>query len=737
MNPSVERPVITAPIDTSRAQALTEEELRALKPHVITLTDGKLDREGTPHPKSVAHYATAEEDLDDIFTTHLPHFIADHLPGPVPIVLYAHGGLVDEESGFAIAKQQIDWWKANGVYPIFFVWKSGLGSALSDAIVRWVTGGPRGIPDDVRNWLVEKAARLLGGESVWLDMKLDAVASSHASGGALMFVKKLGKWMNDPENLDKVQVHAVGHSAGSIFHSHLIPRALEAGVTRFETVSFLAPAVRNDTFRTTLLPVTGQIGKLTIFTMTDEFERQDTCLGVYGKSLLYLISASFEQENGTPILGLQRSLTTDQEVIDFFDGPGGEIVYSPNRASGRSGSTAASHGGFDNDRPTMNSVLALVTDRDDFTPFPTGTPRFDPWIDNAPMPDPGGSRSGSAGQKRALCVGINEYPQSIDRLQGAVPDSALWAATLANAGFTVSTLSDAAATREQLMGSLFQLVTSASKGDILVFQYAGHGTYAPDHNGDEGAENDRHDEALCPVDFRAGQLVLDDDLGQLWDLLPEDVSLTIFFDSCYSGGGNRNADDGTGSIRRGAELKDTDKRRFRIARGVSAPNGKIHALDLLHRSEADSKKGPSKAQPAPTRKREVLFAACNSRQFAWETNGQGDFTRYTAPLLAEHIGRVTNEQFFNTIVSGFDAHRQEPTFSAEPAPSQALLLAFRPSIGAGVASKNPSDVQTGIVSTGSAITFQHDTRDHAIATILRGVADLIDSSPSITETSNN
>lgn len=723
MNPSIDPPVMARPSGDTRA-SLTKDDLQALKPHVITLTDGRLDKEQTQHPTSVANYATVEADLDDIFSVHLPQFINDHKPGPVPMVLYAHGGLVDEEAGFAIAKQQIDWWKENGVYPIFFVWKSGLGSALSDAIVRWVTGGPRGLPDDFKDWLVENAARLLGGESVWLDMKLDAVASSNTSGGAFTFVKKLAKWMNAPDNLDKVQVHAVGHSAGSIFHSHLVPAALDAGITKFETVTFLAPAVRNDTFRAKLLPVAGQIGKLTVFTMTDDYELKDTCLGVYGKSLLYLISASFEGAKNASVLGLQKFLEADHEVRDFLAGPGGEVVYSPNQASGRVASKSESHGGFDNDAATMESLIRRVTDRDDILPFPTSTPRFDSWEENGSISNFDGSRNGSSGQKRALCVGINEYERLADRLHGAVRDTELWASVLRDAGFHVTPLCDAAATREQLMGSLFQLVTNASKGDVLVFQYAGHGTYAPDLNGDEDSKGDHHDEALCPVNFRGGQLILDDDLGQLWDLLPEGVSLTIFFDSCYSGGGNRNFGDGSGSIRRGAELKDTDKRRFRIARGASAPNGKIRTLELLRQSEPDSKPRGGGAPPVPRRKPEVLFAACSSRQFAWESSGQGDFTRFTAPLVAQNIGRATNEQFFKTIVAGFDANRQNPTFTADPRLLRAPLLAST------VSNEREDALGTlvGAQPESSSVDGNRPAvaREQAIAAILRGVADLIE-----------
>ena len=127
-------------------------------------------------------------------------------------MLYAHGGLVNEEDGFTTASLQVEWWKKNGVYPIHFVWKTGLASAIMDAIGRWVTGGRRvvrrhqGRPDRGRG------ARILGGERIWLDMKLDAAASSDTGGGARVFAQKLAAWMK--KNPDSVRSTPSGTARG-------------------------------------------------------------------------------------------------------------------------------------------------------------------------------------------------------------------------------------------------------------------------------------------------------------------------------------------------------------------------------------------------------------------------------------------------------------------------------------------------------------------------------------------
>ena len=224
--------------------------------------------------------------------------------------------------------QQIAWWKANGVYPIHFVWETGLGTALWDALRRWASGGRRGWVDEAKDTFLEVAARLLGGGGIWNDMKVDAAAASVKGGGGYAFVRALGKWMT--EHPGEVEVHAVGHSAGSIFHSHLLPAALEADVPEIASLSLLAPAVRVDTFTKLVLPHarSGKIERLAIFTMDDDAERADTCLRIYNKSLLYLVSASFEPQKATPILGMAKFLTRDVDLADFFTGASAQRATS-------------------------------------------------------------------------------------------------------------------------------------------------------------------------------------------------------------------------------------------------------------------------------------------------------------------------------------------------------------------------------------------------------------------------
>lgn len=56
--------------------------------------------------------------------------------------------------------------------------------------------------------------------------------------------------------------------------------------------------------------------------------------------------------------------------------------------------------------------------------------------------------------RRALCIGINDYPGTDSDLSGCVNDAHDWGAMLQARGFTVSTLLDAQATRAAMHGAI-------------------------------------------------------------------------------------------------------------------------------------------------------------------------------------------------------------------------------------------------------------------------------------------
>jgi hypothetical protein len=224
---------------SARDIELTPERLEAMRPHLVNLTQGRFSDDG---------FKTSREDVDAIVNQHLPRAFgqAEAAGHPLRVVFFAHGGLVPEHRGLQIAARQIDWWNANGVYPIHFVWETGLFEVLKQLLTG--TGG-RAVSRDVWDWTTDPAIELLarpGGLVAWGGMKRSAERSSDTDGGARYLAVKLKDFCKARPGA--VELHAVGHSAGAIFHAHFVRTALERGLPAFRSVHLLAPAVNVETF---------------------------------------------------------------------------------------------------------------------------------------------------------------------------------------------------------------------------------------------------------------------------------------------------------------------------------------------------------------------------------------------------------------------------------------------------------------------------------------------------------
>jgi hypothetical protein len=136
-----------------------------LRRHVINLRQGRFSGGGAMRTRS--------SDVDAIFREHLPRAL-DEARGrgaPLRVLFYAHGGLVAEEAGLAMARTLVPWWLAHGVYPVYFVWETGLGETITQLLRGQRELAPtRGI-SDVSDRAIEEVARRLGGGKVWDGMR--------------------------------------------------------------------------------------------------------------------------------------------------------------------------------------------------------------------------------------------------------------------------------------------------------------------------------------------------------------------------------------------------------------------------------------------------------------------------------------------------------------------------------------------------------------------------------------
>jgi len=329
---------------------------RELAPFIIDMeNNGRLSNTGD--------FRTQDSDIEALVTQQID--IARTAWGlrkneAMDVAIYAHGGLTAEEDAGLTASKWIPALYDNKIFPIFLMWETDLMSTLKDRLEDMLKGEPRmagGMLDAAKKWWNARLETLLShpGTMIWGEMKEngEAISRTQDSGGIKLY-KACTKspHLSDPA---KVRLHLIGHSAGSIVHSYIVKILCGLG-WRFESVNFMAPAVRVDVFEECVLPYlkNGKVKRLNQFHLADDVEQKDpTCKPIlgYSRSLLYLVSQSFEGGKVTPILGMEKYFG----AIEKLGLPGVQAWAAPSLQS-----KSTTHGGFDDDATTMASIISLI-----------------------------------------------------------------------------------------------------------------------------------------------------------------------------------------------------------------------------------------------------------------------------------------------------------------------------------------------------------------------------------------
>jgi uncharacterized caspase-like protein len=153
------------------------------------------------------------------------------------------------------------------------------------------------------------------------------------------------------------------------------------------------------------------------------------------------------------------------------------------------------------------------------------------------------AQAASAGERRALLIGINDY-QAVPGLQGSRNDVEAMQEILVNRWHfdprNVTVLLDRAATRAGILAALDQLVRVTGPDDMVYVHYSGHGSQVEDENGDE---KDGLDETLVPQDGRTKGVpdITDDELDRIFSRM-KSKNVVVVLDSCHSGTATRALD---------------------------------------------------------------------------------------------------------------------------------------------------------------------------------------------------
>jgi hypothetical protein len=369
-------------------------DVRRLVPYVVNLgDDGKLSQSGrmTSSPRQVDQIITTMADQHKLWAK------ASGNPTTFKrrVVLYAHGGLVDEMGGLSTAERHLNWWLRNQVYPVSFAWESGavetLTSAMKDVFgVRLPFGGI--LSDAQEGWdrFVEGKARPLV-SPLWSVMKsngreasdplsgqpIDFTAAASHEPGATLFVERLKRYI-DTLPAGRFEVHLVGHSAGSVFLGALLNRLIAHEIS-VDSLQLMGAAMTAREFSEVVVPHLGKgLGRFTAFNLSEKREQDDKCPGgpitLYFKSLLYFVARSLESlpspmVRQTPMVGLEKSLAepmspADPRPLGAVIDPTRLVVSPTPTGAGEpppdSRSHAIGHGDLDNDTDTLTSVLLRI-----------------------------------------------------------------------------------------------------------------------------------------------------------------------------------------------------------------------------------------------------------------------------------------------------------------------------------------------------------------------------------------
>ena len=255
--------------------------------------------------------------------------------------------------------------------------------------------------------------------------------------------------------------------------------------------------------------------------------------------------------------------------------------------------------------------------------------------------------------KKAICVGINDYPYDGSDLNGCVNDAKSWADLLVNrfgfVGNDVRLILDSEATKANMINGLKDLLAGSKAGDVLVFTNSSHGTYVADKSGDE----EKYDEALCPYDC-ADNLIIDDELREIFHNLKEGVRLTVISDSCHSG-----------TVTRAAlsdcipGLRTPDDRRARFL------NPALRGNPVLENPwRALPKK---KSQYPQSRMKEVLLSGSTDKEYSYDAliggTYHGAMTYYALQAIKAANYEITYQQLHARLAylideAGYPQHPQ-------------------------------------------------------------------------------
>jgi hypothetical protein len=299
--------------------------------------------------------------------------------------------------------------------------------------------------------------------------------------------------------------------------------------------------------------------------------------------------------------------------------------------------------------------------------------------------------------RRALLIGINEYPDPANRLEGCVNDVFLMSSLLQESTFQpeeIRVVLNERATAAGILERLHWLLDGTCPGDERLLFYSGHGAQIPGYGNHE--EIDHFDECLVPYDFdwTLERAVTDKQFSELYSQLPYDSQFLAIFDCCHSGGMSR---DGSRRVRGISPPDDIRHRALRWnaslemweERTFTSPNRDLAKKDkdaaYLGDNRATYRFGRSVnlrslAAKEYDRRREayghqgpylpIIMEACQESQLSYEyrhgVTSYGAYTYSLATVLRRLRGKEKKNPTFAELTKLVDAQLKQLKYEQTP-----------------------------------------------------------------------
>jgi hypothetical protein len=291
----------------------------------------------------------------------------------------------------------------------------------------------------------------------------------------------------------------------------------------------------------------GSLAAYDSFTRAGRGEFRDTTFVSFGSQIgnPFVRSIFGGRIDLLPALKTWRHLYNQHD--DAFTHP---IMINPQRGTNGRGQTGPKHEVFR--QISADFDIRGILDHDAVTYLRHANVVNTVWREMAGVAEPAASPEGVSARafgkvaerptRRALLIGINEYPNPEDRLEGCVNDVFLVSSVLQEVGFAaehIRVVLDERATARGIRDRIEWLLDGVKDGDERFLYYSGHGAQIPAYG--EHDEVDHLDECLVPHDFdwSADRAITDDHLIELYSQLPYGAAFTVVFDCCHSGGMSR------------------------------------------------------------------------------------------------------------------------------------------------------------------------------------------------------